>query len=68
MNKPLSISIKETKENLIKICNESHLPLCILELIIQNIYADISTLSKKCLEEDELTYLTNSMVDDKENI
>lgn len=66
MNKPLSISIKETKDSLIQICNESHLPPCILELIVQTIYTDISILSKKYLDEDELIYMANSMIDDKE--
>lgn len=54
MNKPLSIIIKETREKLATICNESGLPPVILDLIIQKIYSDVRYLSEKqTLEETE---------------
>lgn len=65
MDKPISMLIKETKDSLVNICNTSQLPPSILELIFENIHAEISLLSKKCLEQDELIYMT-SLEENKE--
>lgn len=65
MDKPISMLIKETKDSLINICNTSQLPPSILELILGNVHAEIFLLSKKCLEQDELIYMS-SLEENKE--
>lgn len=56
MNKPISIAIKETKEKIILICNESELPITILDLIMQGICGEIRNLADKQTLEEEKRY------------
>ena len=65
MNKPISILIKETKEKMIRACNDSGLPPCILELLVRNIYDEIYQLANNQLNEDELMY-ANSIINKDE--
>lgn len=64
MNKPTTILIQETKSKFAQICNDSSLPLCVLDLIIQNIYHEVHSLSQKQLQDDELEYI-NSLSSEK---
>ena len=57
MNKPLTMVIKETKNNLAKICNESGLPPVILDLIIQGVYSEIHSLVERQTLEEETSYV-----------
>lgn len=56
MNKPLSMMIKETEQNLIKVCNESGLPSSVLDLIMQGISAKVHSLAERQSLEEEATY------------
>lgn len=56
MNKPITVIIKETKNNLAKICNESGLPPVVLDLIIQGIYSEIHALAERQTFEEETIY------------
>lgn len=56
MNKPLSVIIKETKMKLIDACNESGLPVAILDLIIQSIYSEVHSLAEQQTAEEEVVY------------
>lgn len=57
MNKPLTMLIKETKEKLANVCNESGLSPIILDLIIQGIYSEIHSLAKRQTSEEESHYI-----------
>ena len=57
MNKPLTMVIKETKNNLAKICNESGLPPVILDLIIQGVYSEIHSLVERQTLEEQTSYV-----------
>lgn len=57
MNKPLTIAIKETKSKIINACNESGVPLAVLDLIVGGIYSEIHTLAEKQTLEDEAYYM-----------
>lgn len=59
MNKPLTLLMQETKNNLIQTINNSSLPPCILELILKDMLNEINVLSKKQLQEDELAYMNS---------
>ena len=57
MNKPLTMVVKETKEKIASICNESGLPPVILDLIVQGIYSEIHFLVEKQTLEEEKSYV-----------
>ena len=56
MNKPISMIVDETNEKIVRACNESGLPMCVLELIIKNIHNEIINLAEKGLIEDKAMY------------
>lgn len=57
MNKPISMAINETRISLLKICNESGLPACVLELIVKDLYNDVNRVSENQLKKDEESYM-----------
>ena len=59
MNKPLTLLIQETKNNLIQTINNATLPPCILEILVKDILHEIHVLSQKQLQEDELAYMNS---------
>ena len=58
MNKPISMMISETNDKIVQVCNESGLPMSVLELIVRNIYNEIKTISDRTLEKDKLEYMS----------
>lgn len=56
MNKPLTMVIKETKNKLANVCNESGLPPVILDLIMQGVYSEIHSLVERQTLEEEIAY------------
>lgn len=56
MNKPISMVINETRISLLKICNESQLPTCVLELIVKDLYNDVNRVSTVQAKQDEENY------------
>ena len=57
MNKPITMVIKETKNKLANICNESGLSPIILDLIMQGIYSEIHSLAERQTLEEEKSYV-----------
>ena len=58
MNKPISMMISETNDKIVQVCNESGLPMSVLELIMRSIYNEIKTISDRTLEKDKLEYMS----------
>ena len=56
MNKPISMVINETRISLANICNESGLPVCVLEPIVKDLYEEIKYVSSMQLKQDTETY------------
>lgn len=56
MNKPITIVIKETTNKLANVCNESGLSPAILDLIVQNFYANIHSLANRQAIDEEMSY------------
>ena len=65
MEKPVSILVKETKENLIKACNESGLHISVLQLIVKELLSEIDDLSKKCIENEIEEYKRAILMQEK---
>jgi hypothetical protein len=57
MNKPLTMVIKETKNKIANVCNESGLSPAILDLIMQGIYSEIHSLAERQTVEEEMSYV-----------
>ena len=55
-DKPISMLVKETKTNLIQGCNESKLHISVLQLIIKEMYDEISKVAQRVMEEEEVEY------------
>lgn len=56
MNKPITMVIKETKNKLANVCNESGLSPAILDLIMQGLYSEIHSLAERQAIEEEVAY------------
>lgn len=64
INKPITMTIKETKAKMINIINESGLSLAVLDLIMQGIYSEVHSLAEKQAIEEERIY--TEMIKDKD--
>lgn len=65
MNKPMTMVVKETKTKLINACNESGLPLVVLDLILQGICSEVHALAKQQTMREEKDYIM-AMTKDKD--
>lgn len=68
MNKSLAMIIKETKEKLVDVCNESTLHPSVLDLIMHGLYLEIHSLAERQVLEEEKAYALiseNKNVNDK---
>ena len=68
MAKGINITIKETKDVIIKAINESNLPIGIIDLIIDNIMYEVKNglnvaLTKEQVEYDELLKIQSEQVE-----
>ena len=65
MTKPANLIIEETKENLVKVINESGLPPFLVEPIIKDLYNQINILKQQELEQSKKQY-EDSLKQEKE--
>ena len=56
MNKPISMVIKETKNKIVNVCNESGLPPTILDLIMEKLCSELHSLVERQTMEEEAAY------------
>lgn len=59
IKKPLSVSVVELKNNLTGLLNSSSLPICVMEMIVRDIYADIVQITTSAYQKDLLDYETS---------
>ena len=52
MNKPISISIKETRQGICDVINASGLPISVIELIMSDVYGEVQLIARKQYEYD----------------
>lgn len=60
MNKPFSLIIEETKQNLIDVINKSNLHPSVMEMIIKDIYFEVNRLSTETIKREEQQFLKES--------
>lgn len=56
LQKPLSIAIKEFKDDISTVINESQLSAIILEMVIKDLYLEIKNISGNQLKLEEESY------------
>lgn len=54
MNKPISVAIKETRQEICNVINASGLPISVIELIVSDVYGEVQLVARKQLEQDVL--------------
>jgi hypothetical protein len=57
MNKPFSLIIEETRQNIIDAINKSNLHPSIMEMIIKDIYLEVSRLNAETIKREEEQFL-----------
>ena len=55
MNKPISISVKETRQGICDVINASGLPISVIELIVSDVYGEVQLIARKQYEHDVLS-------------
>lgn len=56
MNKPIALIIKDTREQIVKALNESQLPPCVLEAVLNPIYQQIVQAAQQEIAQAEKEY------------
>lgn len=51
-NIPIDVGIYQFRENIYTICNQSNLPLCILEMVLKDLHSEINKKSLLQLQEN----------------
>lgn len=65
--KPISIIIKETREQIVKALNESQLPPCLLEAVLNPIYQQIAQAAQQEIAQAEKEYTEEEQKDAESN-
>lgn len=58
VEKPISVARYEFVQQITSMINGSGLPLCIIESVMKDIYADVRTVAQRQLESDMKAYQT----------
>lgn len=53
MEKPVSLVLNDLKQEIVDSINKTNLPLCIVEPVLKDLYAEIATLAKQQLAKDK---------------
>lgn len=56
INKPMSLLQEEFNTALIKLCNDSHLPLFVIEYNLKDLLQEVHLIAKRQLESDKKQY------------
>ena len=56
MDKPITVPIEQFKQELIRLVNESGIPIFLLDYILKDLSNEIHILSKDQLKKDETAY------------
>lgn len=56
MNKPIALIIKDTREKIVNALNESQLPPCLLEAVLNPIYQQIAQAAQAEIAQAEKEY------------
>lgn len=63
MNKPFSIIVEETKQELVSVINQSGLHPSIIEMIVKDIYWEVNRLNIETTTKEKERYLQESAIE-----
>ena len=52
MDKPLSMRIRELRQGICDLVNDSGLPISVIELVVSDVYGEVQVVSNKMYEQD----------------
>lgn len=64
MNKPFSMVCEEFKQELANLINNSGLPICVIELALQNCLNEVDNIAKNQYQNDKVRY-KQSLLEEK---
>lgn len=64
MNKPFSMVCEEFKQELANLINNSGLPICVIELALQNCLNEVGSIAKNQYQNDKARY-KQSLLEEK---
>lgn len=67
MDKPMIVAMEELKANIIKSISDSHLPVCVVEPLVKDIYTDIQNMYAQQFQKEKAEYY-QSLVREKEGV
>lgn len=56
MDKPISLRIRELRQGICNLINQSGLPISVIELVVSDVYGEVQVVSNKNYESDLLSY------------
>lgn len=56
MDKPISLRIRELRQGICDLINQSGLPISVIELVVSDVYGEVQVVSNKNYESDLLSY------------
>ena len=60
MNKPFSLIIQETKQELIDVINNSNLHPSVIEMIVKDIYLEVNRLNAETIKKEKEQFMKGS--------
>lgn len=67
MNKPFSMACEEFKQELATLINNSGLPICVIELALQNCLNEVDNIARKQYQSDKIQYEKSLLEEDSKN-
>ena len=67
MNKPFSVVCEEFKQELANLINNSGLPICVIELVLQNCLNEVSNITKNQYKNDKTQYEMSLLEEDNKD-
>jgi hypothetical protein len=56
MGKPINLVITDTKNTIIQLLNEMHMPITVMQLVIDNVKSIVDNDARKIVEVDRVKY------------
>lgn len=56
MDKPLSMRIRELRQSICDLVNDSGLPISVVELVVSDVYGEVQVVSNKMYEQDTANF------------
>jgi hypothetical protein len=66
MDKPITVALKEFREGVVELVNNSGLPACMMEPVFRNLHSQLVQIAAQQEKTDEETYLASLKTEQEE--